>query len=186
MTKQKVHAQNGLKSAFGDMLLDLYSVVRPQLNIMDGILGMEGHGPNSGDPIKMKLALASTNAMALDLAACEIINVEPVHIPVYKRAKGRGMWPKKIEYPLLEPKQVMFKRFRLPGTATHIRTGKPASNKSPIITKKCIGCGHCETIYPKGAVKVKNEKAQIDHKKCIRCFCCHEICPEGAIKLGNR
>jgi uncharacterized protein (DUF362 family) len=185
MTKQKVHAQNAPRTAFADMLLDLLTVVRPHLNIMDGVIGMEGHGPNSGDPIKMNLALASTDAIAMDIAACGIINVEPVQIPVYQRAKVRKMWPKKIEYPLLEPKDVMFGKFKLPGTASHIRTGKPASDKSPIITKKCVACGNCETICPKGAVKVKNEKARIDYDKCIRCFCCHEICPEGAIRLGN-
>ncbi len=185
LTKAKYHAFYRTRDAFGDMLLDLLQIVSPQLFIMDGILGMQGPGPSSGKPIELGLALAATDPVAMDMAICAMIGVEPVGIPTLKRAKVRKMWPEQIEYPLLKPEDAPIKDFKLPGTAKHLITGKKASAKSPVITGRCIGCGECENICPVGAVVVVEKIAQLDYAKCIRCFCCHEICPEDAIKLGK-
>ena len=184
-TKAKYHAQFPGRVSFADMMLDILTIVKPQLFIMDGIVGMQGQGPGSGDPVKMDLVLASTNYVALDIAVCKILGIEPVGIPVLKRAKVRGLWPEKIDYPLHSPEDVAFRGFRLPNTADHLLTGKKPPKKSPFITDKCIACGDCESICPKGAVKVKGLKAEVAYSKCIRCFCCHEVCPEDAIVLRS-
>jgi ferredoxin len=183
LTKAKYHAQFARRSSFADMLLDILTLVRPQLFIMDGIVGMQGQGPGSGDPLKMDLVLASTDYVALDIAVCKILGVEPVGIPVLKRAKLRGLWPDRIDYPILEPAQAAIQGFRLPNTADHLLTGKKHPGKSPVITDKCTGCGDCESICPKDAVRVQGWKAAVTYSKCIRCFCCHEVCPEDAIML---
>ncbi len=184
LTKAKYHAQFPTRTAFADMLLDILVVAKPQLIIMDGIVGMQGQGPNSGDPVQIGYVLASTDPMAMDISICRMIGIEPVCIPVLKRANIRNLWPERIEYPLLKPEDHLIKGFKLPNTAEHLLTGKKSPKKSPIITAKCVGCGECEKICPKGAAAVKKEVAEIDYSKCIRCFCCHEVCPEDAIKLG--
>jgi uncharacterized protein (DUF362 family)/NAD-dependent dihydropyrimidine dehydrogenase PreA subunit len=185
LTKAKYHAQFPSRAAFADMLLDVLELVRPRLVIMDGILGMQGEGPGSGDPVKLGWVLASTDPIAMDIAVCKIIGIEPVGIPVLKRAKIRGLWPERIDYPLLKPEDIAIKGFELPNTADHLLTGKKPPRKSPIVTDACVGCGDCEKICPKGAVTVDDERAKMDYSKCIRCYCCHEVCPENAISLGT-
>ncbi len=185
LTKAKYHAQFPTRTAFADMMLDILKVIKPQLYIMDGIVGMQGQGPGGGDPVKLGLLLASTDPVAMDIAVCRTLGIEPVGIPVLKRAKIRKLWPERIDYPILKPKDVFYKGFKLPSTADHLLTGKRHPKKSPIITDKCIGCKECEEICPKGAVKVNGEVAKLDYSNCIRCFCCHEVCPENAIKLGT-
>jgi uncharacterized protein (DUF362 family) len=186
ITKAKYHALFPSRAGFADMLLDICLLLKPDLFIMDGILGMEGEGPGGGgDPVELGFALASTDAVAMDISVCRMIGIEPVGIPVLKRAKIRDLWPDQIEYPILRPEDNPIKGFKLPNTASHLLTGKKASNKGPIITDKCIGCGECEKICPKGAVTVVDHLAKVMYSKCIRCFCCHEICPERAIRLGN-
>lgn len=185
LTKGKYHARFPRKAAFADMLLDILMLVKPQLIIMDGILGMEGQGPGSGDPIELGWVLASADPVAMDIAVCRIIGLEPIGVPVLKRAKIRHLWPERIDYPLLKPEDITMKGFRLPSTADHLLTGKKPPRKSPIVTDKCIGCGDCESICPRGAVTVHDEVAAVNYSKCIRCFCCHEVCPEDAIKLGT-
>jgi uncharacterized protein (DUF362 family) len=64
LTKAKYHAQFPLKAGFADMMLDLLTVVNPQLYLMDGITGMQGQGPGSGDPVELGLVLASTSHVA--------------------------------------------------------------------------------------------------------------------------
>jgi uncharacterized protein (DUF362 family) len=186
LTKAKYHAQFPRKATFADMMLDLLTVVTPQLYLMDGITGMQGQGPGSGgDPVELGLALASTNHVAMDIAVCRSLGILPEGIPVLKRAKIRGVWPEKIEYPILKPEDIAYDGFKLPNTADHLLTGKKPPRKSPAITDKCIACGDCERICPKGAVKVKDQMAVVDYSKCIRCFCCHEVCPEEAIMLRS-
>ena len=185
LTKAKYHAQFPRKVSFADMMLDILTIVKPQLYIMDGIIGMQGQGPASGDPVKLDLALASTDCVALDISVCKILGVEPVGIPVLKRAKVRGLWPESIDYPIYGPDDVDYKGFKLPNTADHLLTGKKPPRKSPVIMDNCVACGDCESICPKGAVTVKGQMAEIAYSKCIRCFCCHEVCPEDAIELRS-
>jgi uncharacterized protein (DUF362 family) len=186
LIKAKYHAQFPSRVGFADMMLDILTIIRPHLFIMDGIIGMQGQGPGSGDPVKMDLVLASTDAVAMDISICKILGIEPVGIPALKRAKVRGLWPEKIEYPLQEPEEVAYRGFRLPNTADHLLTGKKPPRKSPAISEKCTACGDCEKICPKDAVKVVEQMAEVNYTKCIRCFCCHEVCPEDAILLRSR
>jgi len=185
LTKAKYHAQFPSRVRFADVMLDILSIVKPQLYIMDGILAMEGQGPGSGDPVKMDLVLASTDGVAMDISVCKILGIEPVGIPVLKRAKIRGFWPERIDYSIQRPEDVAYKGFRLPNTADHLLTGKKPPRKSPVITDKCTACGACESICPKNAVKVQGRMAAVAYSKCIRCYCCHEVCPEDAILLRN-
>ncbi len=183
LTKTKYHAQFPRRAAFADMLLDIITLIKPQLYIMDGILAMEGQGPGSGDPVNLGWLLASTDPVAMDIAVCRLINVEPVAIPVLKRAKVRNLWPRAIEYPILKPEDIACPGFKLPNTADYLLTGKKPPPKRPVVTEKCIACGDCQEICPKGAVQIKEQGARVDYSRCIRCFCCHEICPEKAIDL---
>jgi ferredoxin len=172
--------------AFSDMLLDIYSFIHPHLFIMDAVLGLHGEGPaGNGDPIEIGLALASEHGIAMDIAVCKLIGIEPAGIPLLKRAKLRGMWPENIEYPLLEPDKNRINGFRMPDNASYLMTGKRIRSKSPVITEKCIGCGECRRICPKKAVNIVDEIANIDYSKCISCYCCQEICPANAVRLMN-
>jgi uncharacterized protein (DUF362 family)/NAD-dependent dihydropyrimidine dehydrogenase PreA subunit len=183
LTKARYHAQYYKKDSFADMLLDILSITQPDLIIMDGIVGMEGNGPFSGTPIDLNLLLASGNSIAIDLAICKILNINPVGIPTLKRANIRKIWPKKINYPILKPKDVEHRHFELPSTAGYILTGKKNPSKSPRSNDKCTGCGECVEICPTNAITLISKKASIDYSNCIRCYCCHEVCTESAIDL---
>jgi len=59
--KWKMHI-SGLHQA----LVDLNSLVKPNLVIVDGITGMEGLGPTIGTPVNMNLILAGNDVVAVD------------------------------------------------------------------------------------------------------------------------
>jgi len=71
---------------FADMLLDLASFVRPALTVMDGVVGMDGHGPSAGDPFAAGVILASTDPVALDVAALGVVGHEPLGVPTVAAA----------------------------------------------------------------------------------------------------
>lgn len=183
LTKAKYHSMFIKKTAFADMLLDVLSIKKPDLIIMDGIVGMQGDGPSGGTPVNLELLLASEDAVAMDLAVCDILSIEPIGIPTLRQAKIRKLWPQELSYPLLSPTDVKYTRFLLPSTADYLITGRKKPNRSPVPTAKCTACGLCEEICPKKAIKIINQKAQVDYTKCILCYCCHETCPYDAINL---
>lgn len=185
LIKAKYHSLFIRRPSFADMLLDIHFIASPDLIIMDGIIGMEGEGPSGGIPVNLGVVLASEDAFAMDIAVCNILNIEPVGIPVLKQAKIRGLWPKEIQYPILTPQDVKYNGFTLPSTANYILTGKKIPKKSPLVTSKCISCGLCQEICPKHAITNTSTGAKINYLKCIRCYCCHEICPEKAIELKD-
>jgi len=183
LTKAKYHARFPKRTAFADMMLDVTMFLRPELYIMDGILAMEGQGPGSGDPVRLGWLLAATDPVAMDIAVCRLIGVEPVAIPVLKRAKVRKLWPQDIEYPIRTPEEIACKGFKLPNTTDYLLTGKKAPRRRPGVTERCIACGDCVEICPKNAIRIQEKRAFVDDAICIRCFCCHEVCPEQAIEL---
>ena len=186
LIKARYHSKFIRKKAFAEMLLDILLITKPNLIIMDGIMAMEGDGPAGGKIVDLGLSLASDNPYAIDLAVCDILNIQPVGIPTLKEAKIRKLWPKKIEYPLLNPKDIKYNNFDLPSTADYILTGKKIPSKYPIPKENCTACGECVKICPKKIIKIDKNIAKIDYSKCIKCYCCHEICQYNAIKLENK
>lgn len=53
----------------------LYTLFKPQLTIMDARIGIEGNGPTKGKPVKMALMLTCKDALALDIVATEIMQL---------------------------------------------------------------------------------------------------------------
>jgi len=53
----------------------LYTVLKPQLTIMDARVGIEGNGPTKGKPVKMDLMLTSNDALAIDITAAKIMQL---------------------------------------------------------------------------------------------------------------
>ncbi len=54
-------------------LYKLARVVKPQLSIIDGTVGMEGNGPIMGSPVDLGVVIASTDFLAADTLAAHIM-----------------------------------------------------------------------------------------------------------------
>jgi len=181
--KQSLHNIARGEKKFSELLVDIYQNIKPHLTIMDAIVGMEGHGPTSGKPKKAKLILASKNTVALDIAACKIMDINPKEILHIKYAVERRLYPS-YNFELIGLKRLPKIHFRKPWGATKIQ--KHSFLQKPIVcdTTKCIKCGICASKCPGKAITLKPFPV-IDKKKCIRCFCCMEICPQHALRLAK-
>jgi len=175
---------------FSKLLLDINDTVKPDLNIMDGIIGMEGQGPGAGDPRKVGVIIAGKNAMALDRVAIDVVRIKPKEVSTIwfsQKAKVPEAYLKNIEvvgkYVRIKnfkrPKSIMrIVPFYLPGIIKYLFTEKPF-----VKTKKCISCKACLHVCPAVAISFPDKIPVFDYKKCIRCYCCHEVCPKKAIDL---
>jgi uncharacterized protein (DUF362 family) len=57
-------------------LYDLATRLHPHLSVIDGFEGMEGNGPNSGTPVDHRVCVVSTDWLAADRVAAELMGVD--------------------------------------------------------------------------------------------------------------
>ena len=75
------------------MLLDLASLVRPSVTLVDGVTAMEGDGPAGGDPRELGYTFASRDLFHLDwFLAGTVMGLDPETIPMlpWSRARPSG------------------------------------------------------------------------------------------------
>ncbi len=193
--KPQWHLSAGTDSqAFAAMILDLHLFLNPRLNIMDGIVGMEGNGPGSGTPVKTGLLLASGNAVAMDTVITEILGAEPLAPPLQRVASGwelPGSKLKEVEVLGERIQDVKVGSFLFPPLVhtnfadklpyfVESRLRKAITTRPHIHTGRCTLCNKCVNICP-ATVMSSTHKVEIEYGECIRCYCCQEACPEGAI-----
>lgn len=174
---------------FADLLLDLYLRVKPDFNIADGVICMEGNGPGSGNPAERNFFAGSIDSLALDRSLAELLGVKDLLLlqNAEKRNldssyENRGDIPECAPLVLPDPPGIML-RWGLtlpPGIREWMRKfmlSRPVLNEN-----LCVGCGMCEKMCPPHSLKIKNGKPEFCLDTCIRCYCCQEHCPKGAIQ----
>ncbi len=185
------------REMFARMLLDIYLLRRPDLNIVDAIIAMEGNGPGSGDPSQMGLLLCGTNPVAVDVIAAECAGIPRrlLHVEmVAEKLRLDGVERRRIQTVGLPLEEARVNNFRLPHVSD-VQFGLPAFLKNRLrhyltarpcaIPGKCRLCGICVDACPPGAISIKAGKLVFDYHRCIRCFCCRELCPDGALDVRD-
>ncbi len=71
-------------------IADLSTILKPNLALIDGTIGMEGLGPSAGTPKKMNLVLASTDYLSADAVAATLMGFNPEEIPHLRLAAERA------------------------------------------------------------------------------------------------
>lgn len=194
LRKPRLHLQAGTdKAFFALLLLELCEFLAPQLTIVDAVIGMEGEGPGSGDPVEIGALLAGSTPQAIDTVATSLLNMQPHQVWTQQQAiKTNRPWTDLSDINLLGDSldQLRLKSFR-PAKMTDVNFGlkgglkrylKHSLTARPAVDRKlCQLCNACVTHCPPEAMKIEKQKLQIDYERCIRCFCCQELCPYGAL-----
>lgn len=87
----------------------LYSILKPQLTIMDARIGIERNGPTKGKPVKMNLILTSNDALAIDITAAKIMELDWKQTYLNYIAKKTGLQEEAIVTQGLQVNEVMRK-----------------------------------------------------------------------------
>jgi uncharacterized protein (DUF362 family)/Pyruvate/2-oxoacid:ferredoxin oxidoreductase delta subunit len=188
----KAGADRGM---FARMLLEIYLLRRPDLNIVDAITAMEGNGPGSGDPRHVGLLLGGINPVAVDVIAAEIAGIPKKLLHVERMAEKLrldGAERARITTVGTPLEKARVKGFRLPHISD-VQFGLPLFLKNRLrhyltsrpcaLPEKCGLCGICVAACPPRAMAIREGRLTIDYHSCIRCFCCRELCPEGALDV---
>ncbi len=73
------------------VVVDINTVLRPALTVIDGFVGMEGQGPIDGTPVQMNLIIAGTDVVATDATACRVMGINPYEIKHIRKAYEKGL-----------------------------------------------------------------------------------------------
>lgn len=200
--KTEYHFKMPRYDQFANALIDIFLAVKPGLNVMDAVIGMEGQGPTAGNPKHIGAILVSDNAFELDFAALTLVNANPRHVPVIKEAIKRNLCPGNLDdieiatstNTNINMEDLKVKNFNMPqmdalrtldflnNSLFRFITGKIGS-RPVFVHEICRGCAECINSCPVGIIKLINGKPRADRSRCINCFCCQELCPANAVHI---
>lgn len=200
--KSKLHFEYPHYKDFVKVLFKLYHLIKPTLNIVDGILALEGDGPAKGGvPKKLGLVIIGDDALYTDYVITRLLKMDKINILI-KEALLKGLLREenyqiffedkllsdrdlvnlssKMNFSFLPPSLFITERipsFVLSCLENFIKV-QPKINQ-----KTCAGCYKCVEVCPAHTIDFINHKAKIDYRNCINCMCCKEVCRFGAVGL---
>ncbi|OPY34460.1 MAG: Ferredoxin [Methanomassiliicoccales archaeon PtaU1.Bin124] len=198
MEKASFHGRLQDPMDFSRMLVDLNELMRPSLQIIDAIVGMEGDGPGSGDPRKLGAIIASPSYAAADVVAARMIGLDAASVPTIGAAVERGAIDGDLQVEVRGEalQDLTVQDFRLPSTYARGRNpsgGAVVRRMAKLVRSytlrpyidpdRCNGCGRCERSCPTKAIRQVRGRMKVRVRDCIRCYTCHEMCANGAIDL---
>ena len=95
--KISYHSKMQDRARFYEGMVDILTYVRPALNIMDAVVGMEGQGPSGGEPRQIGAIVASADALALDSVCAAMVGFAPREVGTTSVAADRGLTPGHLE-----------------------------------------------------------------------------------------
>lgn len=181
------------RELFARLLLEIYLLKKPVLNIVDAVWAMEGNGPGNGDPVAVGALLAGVNAVAVDMVAARLAGISADLLPVEREARRMELPGSRWEdVTLLGSGLETFgqRPFRLPA-GLDVQFGLPGFLKQglrnhlmpwPAAGERCVLCGVCRDACPPKAITIHDSALAVDRGRCIRCWCCRELCPHDAME----
>ncbi len=183
------------REQFARLLLEIYLLKKPVLNIVDAIVAMEGNGPGSGDPVRVGALIAGVNPVAVDVIAARLAGIPEELLPIGREARRMGLHGADRDGIRICGNPLASFRihpFKLPGgldvqfgmptflntILKHHLTSYPAADRT-----SCVLCGVCRDACPPAAIEIKNSALSVDQERCIRCWCCRELCPHDAMLI---
>jgi len=193
LRKTEYHKLAPKTTDFAELVVDIYALTKPQLNIVDGVVAMEGPGPSGGNLRDLNLILASVDGLAMDSFICHILGKNPLKVPINKIAYNQGLGYVNIDefnilgdIPIIEdfkwPPNIAGTIDRIPEPIMrgllNLMWSRPEIN-----SEYCIKCGKCIESCPVNAITNDVLIPDFDYSECINCLCCMEMCPEKAVYL---
>ena len=113
-----------LHKALIDILVFLNRTIRQDLTIVDGIVGMQGIGPDRGSPVNMNLIISGLNPITTEAVCCQVMGITPYAVEPLWRAYKAGVGEidiekiqvlgeniddvkKKFNVPMLSPRNIL-------------------------------------------------------------------------------
>lgn len=108
-----VTPKGSIHNPLSEKIVDLTSIIKPSVAVIDGIIAGEGH-ETSGNPVEMNLVIAGTDPVAVDAVGAAVMSIPPERVKHLRLAEERSLGTcnlERIEI-LGEPIEKVKKKFR--------------------------------------------------------------------------
>jgi uncharacterized protein (DUF362 family)/Pyruvate/2-oxoacid:ferredoxin oxidoreductase delta subunit len=192
--KGEYHKEAPKPRDFAEIVVDIYSLAKPRINLVDAVVCMEGDGAASGEPKYLGIFLASEDAVALDAVCAVLMGLKPEEVEITQEAAKRSLGNIKLdEIEVVGENLDEFKGldFKLPSNRFIRLIPKFLVNilapyiwvRPAILKDNCTNCNVCVENCPVKTIHPGEPTPTYDYKNCINCLCCHELCPHNAVFL---
>lgn len=83
-------AKGGSYDKFCRMLVGVYRHLTPVVNLIDGVVAMEGQGPINGNPRPLGYLVAGCDPSACEYVCCRLVGFDPAMLPILQTATRMG------------------------------------------------------------------------------------------------
>jgi len=108
-----VTPKGSIHNHLSQKIVDLASIIKPRIAVIDGIIAGEGH-ETSGNPVEMNLVIAGADPVAVDAVGAAVMGIPPEIVKHLRLAEEKGLGTcdlKQIEI-LGEPIEKVKKKFK--------------------------------------------------------------------------
>jgi uncharacterized protein (DUF362 family)/NAD-dependent dihydropyrimidine dehydrogenase PreA subunit len=186
--KKKIHGNLGYN------IVHLNQVVKPNLHIVDGLIGMEGNGPSRGMPVHFGKIVIGTSPYKVDYLCARLIGFAPNEVkPIAAALKLGLIKPEEArswdEIPI-DPYRTKFMKPKVSPLVAFVINPKFQRHLikirySPVIKQICSSDFVKDIFYKLGISqeRIQNDEAALTFRAkevdCGTCAKCEEYCPLG-------
>lgn len=191
LDKREVHL-HGLHTG----LAALASMIKPRLTIIEGLIGMEGHGPVAGKPIKTDIVVASRNLIAADIVASKVMGFDPFTIKHIRCAVASSLYNVRkikivgipLERAITPFERATPKKFEANPyfeRVKHMIRGKetPYRVAHTVLSSKIVSAVFRDLGFLQEEIdhELLTDPPKVDKNMCTGCGFCKNVCPTNAI-----
>lgn len=184
-------AVDGDVKQMASLMAKITHTLMPEVNIMDGITGLQGQGPGvRGTPMDFSILATGNNAFSVDWVLGRYLGISRRRLPILEQAAMMNLFdPNNQE---IVGEFYTMDNVELPPRRGDFSVPEKLAEKARkfwyqrVVQKgDCDLCGACTKVCPPEIIKFERgaHKVVIDPLKCIRCYSCMAACPKGALAV---
>jgi len=85
-----VTPKGAIHNHLSEKIVDLASIIKPSVAVIDGIIAGEGH-ETSGNPVEMNLVIAGADPVAVDAVGAAVMSIPPESVKHLRLAEEKGL-----------------------------------------------------------------------------------------------
>ena len=162
---------------------DMATVLRPDLAVIDGTVGMEGMGPAYGRPKEMGIVVIGNSGFSSDAVAARLMGLDPATVPHLRLSAEKGLGEIRLEKLSISPEDCL--KWENPFALPPTRLSIPYPDIVVHDEGSCSACLSTLLVFLQDGHSALTDYRLEDGKTHLGIGKHLRVCPKGTILIGN-